>query len=49
MKVRKNGHVIIINDRLKARYESLGYEVIEDKKEKTKNDVSSHSDADKEK
>lgn len=52
MKVKKDGRVIIINESLKERYESLGYEVVDEKKEekKTKNvNVPAHNNANKEK
>lgn len=51
MKVKKNGKVIIINESLRDRYISLGYEVVDDKKKeekKTKNvDVPAQSNPNK--
>lgn len=52
MKVKKNDKVIIINDSLKDRYVSLGYQVVDEKKKeekKTNVNVPSHDNADKEK
>ncbi len=51
MKVKIDGKVMIINDSLKDRYVSLGYEIVEDKTEDKKrvSDVSTHADADKKK